>query len=119
MGFEELLVYQEAFSLAQDIFHISKGFPKEEMYNLTDQVRRSSRAVCACIGEGYRKRHYSSYFQSKLSDADMENSETQVWLQFCLECQYINNEIYTILKEKSMKIGRRLNHMIKNYAKFQ
>jgi len=91
MGFEELLVYKEAFSLAMDIFQLSKRFPKEEIYNLTDQVRRSSRAVCACISEGYRKRKYNSYFQSKLSDADMGNSETQVWLRFCFECQYINH----------------------------
>jgi four helix bundle protein len=96
-----------------EIFQLSKNFPAEERYNLTDQIRRSSRSVCACIGEGYRKRQYKAYFISKLSDADMENSETQVWLQFCTACNYIEKEVYTNLTEKSQKIGRRLNYMIK------
>jgi four helix bundle protein len=76
--FRTLLAYQKAFILAMEIFKISNGFPKEERYSLTDQIRRSSRSVCACIGEAYRKRRYQAHFISKLTDSDMENTETQV-----------------------------------------
>ncbi len=103
MAFNELTVYKEAFELAMEIFQISKKFPKEESYNLTDQIRRSSRAVCSCLGEGYRKRQYVAYFVSKLSDADMENSETQVWLQFCQACNYIDKETFSLLTAQSQK----------------
>ena len=72
------MAYQKGFGLEMGIFEISKTFPKEEKYSLTDQIRRSSRSVCANIGEGYRKRQYSAHFISKLSDSDMENTETQV-----------------------------------------
>jgi four helix bundle protein len=78
--FKELLVYQIAFQQATEIFEISKKFPREEKYSLTDQIRRSSRSVCANIAESYRKRRYQLHF-SKLTDADAENSET-VWLDF-------------------------------------
>jgi four helix bundle protein len=77
-------VYKLAFDLAMKIFEISKRFPKEETYSLTDQVRRSSRSVCSCLAEAHRKRLYRAHFISKVSDADMENAETQTWLQFAL-----------------------------------
>jgi four helix bundle protein len=83
-SFKNLAAYKKAFTLAMKIFEISKTFPKEEKYSLTDQVRRSSRSVAATIAEPYRKRKYEAYFISKNSDADMENSETQVWLEFAL-----------------------------------
>ncbi len=94
------------------IFEISKTFPKEEKYSLTDQIRRSSRSVSAAIAEGYRKRQYEAYFISKMSDSDMENSETQVWLDFALECKYISQDIYQSLISKSEEIGKMINHMI-------
>ena len=81
-SFRDLTVYKKAFDLAMEIFEMTKAFPKEERYSLTDQVRRSSRAICSCIAEAYRKRSYPAYFVSKSSDADMENSETQSWLDF-------------------------------------
>ncbi len=84
----DLLVYQKAFELAMEIFQITKRFPKEETYSLTDQIRRSSRSVNANLGEAYRKRRYINHFISKLSDADTENGETQVWLDFALACKY-------------------------------
>ncbi len=90
MKFQDLLAYQKSFSLAMKIFEITKSFPKEEMYSLTDQIRRSSRSVPANIAEGYRKRVYPKHFHSKLTDSDAENSETQVWLEFALKCNYIN-----------------------------
>lgn len=110
--FKDLIAYKKAFSLAMEIFEITKSFPKEEKYSLIDQIRRSSRSVCGCIGEAYRKRQYPSHFVSKISDSDMENSETQVWLDFSLECEYLNESNYKDLMEKSHEVGRLLNHMM-------
>jgi len=118
-SFKDLIVYQKGFSLAMEIFHISKGFPKEEVYSLTGQIRRSSRSVCSNLAEGYRKRRYEAHFISKTSDADMENSETQVWLDFALACKYISQEIYADLTNKSEEIGRMLNHMIEHPEKYR
>ena len=84
MPFRELKVYQKAFKLAMEIFWITKSFPKEEKYSLTDQIRRASRSVSANIGEAYRKRRYEKHFISKLSVSDAENTETQVWLDFSM-----------------------------------
>ena len=89
MQFQDLLAYKKSFTLAMKIFNISKSFPKEEKYSLTDQIRRSSRSVSANIAEAYRKRKYPKNFISKLTDSDAENSETQTWLEFALECKYI------------------------------
>lgn len=111
-NFRELTVYKKAFSLAMDIFHLSKKFPAEEKFGLTSQVRRSSRSVCSNIGEGYRKRQYPAHFVSKASDSDMENSETQVWLDFALACEYINKQEYKSLVERTEEIGKLINHMI-------
>ncbi len=118
-GFKDLLVYKKAFALAMEIFHISKSFPQEETYSLITQIRKSSRSVCANLAEGYRKRRYEAHFISKTSDSDMENSETQVWLDFALACEYITSKIYTDLTEKSEEVGRMLNHMIVNPQKYK
>jgi len=117
-GFRDLTVYKKAFDFAMEIFEITKTFPNEEKYELTDQIRRSSRAVCRAIGEGYRKRQYPKHFSSKMSDADMENSETQVSLDFAEKCKYITNEVYNDLINKSEEVGRMLNHMIENPEKY-
>ena len=92
VDFRELRVYQRAFEAAAEIFELSKGFPPEERYSLTDQVRRSSRSVCANIGEAWRKRRYPNTFVSKLSDADTEAGETTIWLDFALRCGYLGTE---------------------------
>lgn len=118
MDFKELLAFQKSFQLAMDIFHLSKSFPKEEKYSLTDQIRRSSRSVSANIAEGYRKRRYTNHFISKLTDSDAENSETNVWLKFSLKCEYINIETYNNLNTKTIEIGRLINYMINNPDKF-
>jgi four helix bundle protein len=117
-NFRELTAYKKAFSLAMDIFKISKTFPGEEKYGLTSQIRRSSRSVCSSIAEGYRKRQYPAHFVSKASDSDMENSETQVWLDFALACEYIEYEEYKTLFSKSEEVGRLLNHMITSPEKY-
>jgi four helix bundle protein len=111
-SFRDLKVFQKAFSFAMKIYGITIKFPKEEKYELTDQIRRSSRAICRAIGEGYRKRQYPRHFTAKMSDADMENTETQVSLDFALSCEYITMEIYQELIKNSEEIGRMLNHMI-------
>lgn len=116
--FRDLTVYKKAFTLAMEIYQLSKKFPQEERYSLTDQVRRSSRSVCSCVGEAYRKRQYKAHFVSKSSDADMENTETRVWLDFALSCQYITNEVWNDLEKKSEEIGKLLNHMIENPEKY-
>jgi four helix bundle protein len=117
-GFRGLTVYKKAFSLAMEIYEITKSFPNEEKYELTDQIRRSSRAVCRAVGEGYRKRQYPKHFSSKMSDADMENTETQVSMDFALECKFISPEIYNLFIEKSEEVGRLLNHMVENPQKY-
>lgn len=117
-SFRKLIVYQKGFELLMDIFHLTKCFPKEETYSLTDQIRRSSRSVCSCIGESYKKRRYPNHFISKLSDADMENAETQVWLDVSLATGYITNEKFLELDFKCEEISRLLTYMIKNPEKF-
>ncbi len=112
MTFQDLLAYKKTFSLAMKIFEISKTFPKEETYSLTDQIRRSSRSVPVTIAEAYRKRIYPKHFHSKLTDSDAENSETQVWLAFALSCTYISETIYQELISESIEIGKLINCMI-------
>jgi four helix bundle protein len=104
-GYKNLTVYQKAFQIALDIFNATKSFTKEERFSLTDQIRRSSRSVCASIAEAYRKRRYRAYFVNKISDADSENSETQIWLDFAMAHQYITKEIHADLVLKSEEIG--------------
>lgn len=118
MRFQELLAYKKSFELAMKIFALTKSFPKEETYSLTDQIRRSSRSVSSNIAEAYRKRIYSKNFISKLTDSDAENSETQTWLEFSLACQYIDQETFNDLTQNSEEIGRLINYMINNPSKF-
>jgi four helix bundle protein len=116
--FRDLTAYKKAFELAMDVFTLSKKFPSEEKYSLTDQVRRSSRSVCSNIGEAYRKRQYPAHFVSKSTDADMENTETRVWLDFALACSYIDKAVWDDLEAKSEEVGKLLNHMIENPEKY-
>jgi len=118
MDFKELIVYKKAFKLAMEIHQITKSFPKEETYSLTDQIRRSSRSVCANIAKAYRERLYIKNFIRKLTDSDAENSETNVWLDFAFECNYLDKEKNTQMTQESDEIGRLLNYMILNPEKF-
>lgn len=118
-GYKDLIVYKKAFSQAMDIFEITKSFPVEERYSLTDQIRRSSRSVCSNIAEGYRKRMYEAHFVSKMSDADMENSETLTWVDFALACKYIDKTQYNKLIENSEEVGRLISHMIRFPEKYR
>jgi four helix bundle protein len=88
----ELEVYKKAFASAMTVFEFSKRFPKEETYSLADQIRRSSRSVCANLAEGWRKRRYEAAFISKLNDGEGEAAETQTWIEFAVKCGYLNRE---------------------------
>ena len=117
-SFKELLVYKKSFQLALDIHNITKKFPKEEQYSLTSQIRKSSRSVFINMAEGFRKTRYKAHFISKMTDADMENSETQVWLEFSLAFNYISLEEIQNLIQQSEEVGRLLNHVIENPEKY-
>ncbi len=117
-SFRDLIVYKKAFDLAMAIFHITKKFPADEKYGLISQIRRSSRSVCSNLAEGYRKRQYPAHFTAKVSDADMENTETSIWLDFALACEYIDEEVFASLKNINIEIGKLLNQMIQNPEKY-
>ena len=114
----DLEVYRKAFDSAMEIFKISKNFPKEEIYSLTDQIRRSSRAVCSNLSEGWRKRKYKAVFINKLSDAAQEASETQTWLEFALHCKYIDQETFHKLDDCYEHIFAMLSNMEKKADSF-
>jgi four helix bundle protein len=117
-SFRDLRVYQAAFELQQEIYNVSKSFPKEQMFALTDQIRRSSRAIGANLAEAWQKRRYESHFVSKLSDSDAEQAETQHWLDTALNCKYIKPEVHASLMEKCQEIGRMLGTMINKPSSF-
>jgi four helix bundle protein len=111
---DDLKVYQKAIDAAMEIFKLSKSFPKEETYSLTDQIRRSSRSVCANLAEAWRKRRYEKSFISKLSDSESEAAETQVWLEFAVACHYVSRDeaanLYKIYHEILGTIIGMINH---------
>jgi four helix bundle protein len=111
-SFRDLVVYKNARKLAKLIFELTKSFPKEEMYSLTDQVRRSSRSVGAQIAEAWAKRRYKKHFVSKLTDADGEQQETQHWIETAEDCRYLSLEQTQKLNSSLSEIGRMINSMI-------
>lgn len=112
--YRELQVYQSAFESAMQVFELTQSFPREEVYSLTDQIRRSTRSVCSNIAEAWRKRRYPASFVSKLSDSDAEAAETQVWLDFALRCKYINATTHTELYDRYNHICAQLTTMMKD-----
>ena len=110
--FRDLRVYQAAMELAMDIFKLSNNFPGEERYSLVDQVRRSSRSVCANLSEAWRKRRYRAAFVSKLNDSETEAAETQVWLEFAFRCGYIEESVFADLDERYEHVLSQLVRMI-------
>ena len=112
----DLSAYEKGFALQQEVSGTSKGFPREEMYALTDQGRRSSRSIGANIAEAWRKRRYEAHFISKLTDADGENAETQHWLDTALACEYIDQARHAKLISLSEEVGKLIGAMIKNAA---
>ena len=110
-SFRELIVYQKSRQLQQEILKLTKSFPKEEMFSLTDQIRRSSRSIGANIAEAWAKRRYEKHFISKLTDSDGEQMETQHWIETALDCEYIDQKTSAQLVERCMEIGRMLGGM--------
>jgi len=100
-----------------EIHELIKSFPPNEKYGLSDQIRRSSRSVCT-IAEAYRRRRYKDYFISKLNDAETENTETQVWLDFAYECKYVPEDKYQELSSKNDEVGKLIWYMMNNPDKF-
>lgn len=117
-GFQNLHAYKKAYPLAMEIFNISKSFPKHEVYSLTDQIRRSSRSICANFAEAYRQRTYKANFIRILTICDGECSETIVWLNFAFDCNYISNTEYAILIKGYQEVGELLGAMINKPEKF-
>ncbi len=117
-SFQETNIYKKAFKQAMDIFEISKSFPKEETYSLTDQIRRTSRSVCANYAEAHRKKRYPANFISKLTDCDAENSESLVWLDFALACKYMSDDTFIALDSQNKEIGKLLGHALANPGKY-
>lgn len=112
LSHRELKVFCKAFDAAMELFSLSQSFPKEEKYSLTDQSRRSSRSVCANIAEAWRKRRYPAAFVSKLSDAEGEAAETQVWIEFGVKCNYLNRDAAATLYRTYEEILRMIVSMI-------
>lgn len=117
-GFKSLIVYRKAFEVSNMIFRLSKRFPKEETYSLTDQIRRSSRSVTAQIAEGYRKRRYPLSFIAKMVDADGENAETQVWLDHAVACEYLTEREIAPVVAMTEEVGKLLADMITDPGKY-
>ena len=116
--YRDLEVYQTAFSSAMEIFEVSKSFPVEERYSLTDQIRRSSRSVCANLGEAWRKRRYQAAFVAKLYDCQAEATETQIWLEFSVKCHYLEPEAARNLYRAYDQVLGQLANMVKNASQW-
>ena len=112
LNFRGLNVYQKAFTFQQEVFQLTKNFPREELFSLTNQIRRSSRSIAANIAEAWHKRRYQAHFVSKLTDSDAEQAETQHWLDTALACGYIASDVHQSLLGACLEIGRMLGRMI-------
>jgi len=115
---KELEVYKRAYGLAMEVFELSKGFPVEERYALTTQIRRSSRSISMNLREAWAKRRYEAHFVSKLTDCDGENSETDTSLDFALDCGYLTGDQHAHLASLCAEIGRMLGSMLRNPTPF-
>ncbi len=115
---KDLRVYQKAYALAMELFELSKESPCEERFALTDQIRRSSRSVCANLREAWAKRRYPAHFVSKLTDCDGENIETDTWLDFARDCNYITDKHHKEMTSICLEVGKMLGSMINNPKPF-
>ncbi|MCF8217992.1 MAG: four helix bundle protein [Bacteroidales bacterium] len=117
-SFKDLIVFQKAYKLSMEIFEFTKTFPKEEKYALTDQIRRSSRSICANIAESWAKKHYIKAFVNKLTDSLGEEYETETWLDYAKDCKYIDSKIHQRLMREYDEVRKMLISMINNPNKF-
>lgn len=118
-SYKDLEVHKAAFSLAMDIFWISRKFPQEELYSLTSQIVRFSRSVSANISEGWGKRAYEAVFRQQLVNALGSNSETEDWLNYALACNYLTKEEHSTMIEKNNKVGRMLTKLFQNWKSYE
>ncbi|MGB4772429.1 MAG: four helix bundle protein [Chitinophagaceae bacterium] len=118
MQLEKWKADQLAFEQQALVFELSKYFPREEMFSLTDQIRRSSRSVCANLAEAYRKKRYPSHLLLKLTDADAENEETKTWIEIAAQCKYLSGAELEKLKDQNTQISKLLYYMINHIDKF-
>ena len=117
-SFRDLIVYKKSRQLQQEIFNLTKSFPRDETFSLSDQIRRSSRSIGANLAEAWAKRRYEKHFISKLTDSDGEQMETQHWIETALDCEYIDQKTSAQLLEKCLEIGRMLGGMIEKAELF-
>ncbi|MBX3746972.1 MAG: four helix bundle protein [Verrucomicrobiae bacterium] len=117
-SFRDLRIYQRAFRLQQEIFRVTQGFPREERYALSDQMRRASRSIGANLAEAWARRRYEAHFLSKLCDCDGEQAEVQHWLDTAQACDYLSPDQHALLTEECREIGRMLGTMMANPSKF-
>lgn len=117
--YRDLNVYNQSYKAAMEIFNITRNFPREEVYSLTNQIRRSSRSIAANIAEGWAKRKYENVFLKHLHIANGSCEETKVWLQFAKDCKYMNEKVYTELFNKYNKIGAMLYSMLNTWRTFK
>ena len=115
---QSLLAYQKGFDLSMRIFQRTKLFPKEEMYSMTDQMRRSSRSVVVNLAEAYRRRRTEKFFRSKLNDCETELCETQIWLEYAVACEYLTPDEFVTLADLASEVGSLLHYMARNPDKF-
>ena len=115
---KDLIAYKKAYALSMSIYNLSKQWPKDEKYSLTDQIRRSSRSVCANLREAWAKRRYKAHFISKLSDCDGENSETDTWLDYARDCGYITVDKHAELTNDGTEVGKMIGSMLRNPEHF-
>ncbi len=117
-SFRDLIVYKKSLQLQQEIFKLTKSFPKDETFSLTDQIRRSSRSIGANLAEAWAKRRYEKHFISKLTDSDGEQMETQHWIETALDCAYIDQKTRSQLISNCLEIGRMLGGMMEKSEMF-
>lgn len=118
-SYKDLKVFQLSYSSAIDVFNLTKRFPREELYSLTDQIRRASRSVAANIVEGWAKREYENIFKRQLVDASGSCEETKLWLSFASDCGYISRADFTLLSEKWDDVGKTLHGLHDNWRTFR
>lgn len=118
-SYKDLRVYQVSYALAMEVFWLTKKFSKEELYSLTDQLRRASRSVTANIVEGWAKRHYENVFKRHLLDSIGSCDETKLWLDFASDCKYITADEHTRLIDKYEEVGKMLHGLFENWKTYE
>ncbi|MEG9327928.1 four helix bundle protein [Salinimicrobium catena] len=117
-SFKDLDIYQESYALAMEIFRETRQFPKEETFSFTSQIVRTSRSVAANIFEGWSKRQYEQIFKQQLVNALGSNGETETWLDFALDCNYLSKEVHGQLREKNEIVGKKINRLHQNWKNY-